>query len=60
VLQHTEEVYKTQPGDPTFLGSLQNAITTMWSELSPEDQEDYVKAAKEWSEDAPPKYIQSR
>lgn len=60
VLQLAEEVSGTEPGHPAFLGALQDATTTLWNEVSPEDQEDYVKAAKEWSEDTPPRDIQSR
>jgi hypothetical protein len=60
VLKLAKEVSGTEPGHPGFLGALQDATTTLWSELSPEDQEDYVQAAKEWSENAPPKHIQSR
>jgi hypothetical protein len=49
-----------EPGDPDFLGALQNATTTLWNKLSPGDQDDYAQAAKEWSEDTPPRHIQSR
>ncbi|KAH9009802.1 hypothetical protein EDB85DRAFT_1902737 [Lactarius pseudohatsudake] len=44
---HSWEFFKTQP-------------TTLWKELSPMDQQDYVKAAREWSEETPPKRVQSR
>jgi hypothetical protein len=47
-------------GDPAFLGCLQDATTYLWKALAPEDREDYASAAKEWSEDVPPKHIQSR
>ncbi|KAH8978646.1 hypothetical protein EDB86DRAFT_3151891 [Lactarius hatsudake] len=60
VLDHVKETSGIEPGDPAFLGALQDATTTLWTELSPEVQEDYVKAAKEWSEETPPKDIQSR
>jgi hypothetical protein len=60
VLQLTEEVSGTEAGHPAFLGALQDATTTLWNELSHEDQKDYVQAAKEWSEETPPRYIQSR
>ncbi|KAH9001968.1 hypothetical protein EDB86DRAFT_2827429 [Lactarius hatsudake] len=60
VLDHVKETSRIEPGDPAFLGALQDATTTLWTELSPEVQEDYVKAAKEWSEETPPKDIQSR
>ncbi|KAH8985347.1 hypothetical protein EDB86DRAFT_2833150 [Lactarius hatsudake] len=56
----SKETSGIEPGDPAFLGALQDATTTLWTELSPEVQEDYVKAAKEWSEETPPKDIQSR
>ena len=48
------------PGHPKFLGALQNATTTLWKALPPGDRDDYTKAAKEWSENTPPKHIQSR
>ncbi|KAH9017597.1 hypothetical protein EDB84DRAFT_1276507, partial [Lactarius hengduanensis] len=60
VLKHAKETFGIKPGDPAFLGALQDATTTLWTELSPEVQEDYVKAAKEWSEETPPKDVQSR
>ncbi|KAH8983595.1 hypothetical protein EDB86DRAFT_3085260 [Lactarius hatsudake] len=60
VLDHVKETSGIEPGDPAFLGALQDTTTTLWTELSPEVQEDYVKAAKEWSEETPPKDIQSR
>ncbi|KAH9012464.1 hypothetical protein EDB84DRAFT_1569213 [Lactarius hengduanensis] len=60
VLKHAKETSGIELGDPAFLGALQDATTTLWTELSPEVQEDYVKAAKEWSEETPPKDVQSR
>jgi hypothetical protein len=60
ILELAKYVSGTEPGHPAFLGALQDATTTLWNELSPEAQEDYVQAAKEWSEDTPPKQIQSR
>jgi hypothetical protein len=49
-----------EPGHPLFLGALQLAITALWNEQPQENQDDYTKAAKEWSEDGPPPHIQSR
>jgi hypothetical protein len=60
VLRLATEVSGTEPGHPGFLGAFQDALTTLWNELSPDDQEEYAQAAKEWSEDAPPSHIQSR
>ncbi|KAH9010548.1 hypothetical protein EDB85DRAFT_2161146 [Lactarius pseudohatsudake] len=60
VLKHAKEASGIEPGDPAFLGALQDTTTTLWTEQSPEVQEDYVKAAKEWSEETPPKHVQSR
>ncbi|KAH9163430.1 hypothetical protein EDB89DRAFT_1912659 [Lactarius sanguifluus] len=48
-----------EPGHPAFLGALQDATTALWNEVSPEDQEEYVNATKEWSEKTPPKHVQS-
>lgn len=59
-MEHAKETSGIAPGDTAFLGALQDATTTLWKELSPEDQEDYVEAAREWSEKTPPKHIQSR
>lgn len=50
----------TEPGHPAFLGALQDATSAMWDDLPDGVQDDYLKAAKKWSEDAPPKHIQSR
>ncbi|KAH9069394.1 hypothetical protein EDB83DRAFT_2314420 [Lactarius deliciosus] len=60
VLELAKEESGTEPGHSAFLGALQDATTTLWNELSVEDQEEYVNAAKEWSEKTPPKHIQSR
>lgn len=60
VLKETRDVSGTEPGHPAFLGALQDATTTLWNKLSPEDKEDYVDAAMEWSQAYPPKHIQSR
>jgi hypothetical protein len=49
-----------EPGDPEFLGALQNALTLLWDGQPPKDREEYFQAAKEWSENHPPKHIQSR
>ncbi|KAH9018652.1 hypothetical protein EDB85DRAFT_1897084 [Lactarius pseudohatsudake] len=60
VLDHVKKTSGIEPGDPAFLGVLQDATTTLWKELSPMDQQDYVKAAREWSEETPLKRVQSR
>jgi hypothetical protein len=60
VLECTRVDSGAEPGDPAFLGALQDATTILWNKLSFEDQEDYVQAAKEWSADQPPSNIQSR
>ena len=48
------------PGHSQFLGALQRATTALWAAVDLEDKEDYVQAAVEWSEQAPPSHIQSR
>ncbi|KAH9167727.1 hypothetical protein EDB89DRAFT_1909818 [Lactarius sanguifluus] len=60
VLEYAKEESGREPGHPAFLGALQDATTALWNEVSPEDQEEYVNAAKEWSEKTPPKHVQSR
>ena len=55
-----KDVSGKEAGDLAFLGALQVATTTLWEVLSALDKEDYLGAAKEWSEDALPKHIQSR
>ena len=47
-------------GALAFLGALQDATTTLWKNTAKADQNDYVLAAKEWSEKSPPPHIQSR
>ncbi|KAH9007820.1 hypothetical protein EDB85DRAFT_2165197 [Lactarius pseudohatsudake] len=59
VLDHVKKTSGIELGDPAFLGVLQDATTTLWKELSPMDQQDYVKAAREWSEETPPKMASS-
>src|ERR1700761_1185108 len=49
-----------EPGALAFLGALQDATTTLWKNTAKADQDDYVHAAKEWSEKSPPSHIQSR
>ena len=49
-----------EPGALAFLGALQDATTTLWKNTAKADQDDYVEAAMEWSEKAPPPHIQSR
>ncbi|KAH9009281.1 hypothetical protein EDB84DRAFT_1571316 [Lactarius hengduanensis] len=60
VLECAKEDSGKEPGDRAFLGALQDATTALWNAVSPEDQEEYVDAANEWSENTPPKHIQSR
>ncbi|KAH9177960.1 hypothetical protein EDB89DRAFT_2064338 [Lactarius sanguifluus] len=60
VLEYAKEESGREPGHPAFLGALQDATTALWNEVSPEDQEEYVNAAKEWLEKTPPKHVQSR
>jgi hypothetical protein len=49
-----------QPGQPGFLGDLQDATTTLLNDLPPKDLEEYAQAAKEWSNESPPPHVQSR
>jgi len=60
VLELAKVVSGKEPGHRSFLGALQDATTTLWNDLSPDVQDDYVRAAIEWSETTPPKHIQSR
>jgi hypothetical protein len=60
VLEQVKKMYKIEPGHPLFVGDLQKTITTLWDRLSPAVQDDYARAAKEWSSDTPPKHIQLR
>ena len=54
------ELSGKEPGQPGFLGALQDATTALLNGLSPEDLEEYAKAAKDWSNESPPPHIQSR
>ena len=54
------EMSGKEPGQPGFLGALQDATTVLLNELSPEDLEEYAQAAKEWSTESPPPHVQSR
>ena len=54
------ETSDLEPGTPAFLGALQDATITLWKNTAKADQDDYVHAAKEWSEKSPPPHIQSR
>jgi len=60
IIELAQEASGFTPGHPKFLGALQNATTKLWKALAPEDREEYSQAAKDWSEKAPPKHIQSR
>ncbi|KAF8265608.1 hypothetical protein EI94DRAFT_1702359 [Lactarius quietus] len=60
VKQRVTEVSGHEPGHPSYLGCLQDATTYLWNALSPNDKEEYVIAASEWSKTTPPKNVQSR
>lgn len=60
ILAHAIETSGLEPGALAFLGALQDATTTLWKTTAMADQDDYVEAAKEWSEKSPPPHIQSR
>ncbi|KAN0126221.1 hypothetical protein V8E53_015266 [Lactarius tabidus] len=60
IIELAKETSGLIPGHLQFLGALQNATTTLWNALAPDDRDDYCKAAKEWSDDTPPKHIQAR
>jgi hypothetical protein len=47
------------PGSQAYLGALQDATTHLWKELACDEQEKYAQLAKEWSDDKPPKHIQT-
>ena len=50
------------PGSQAFLGSLQDATTKLWNELSTAEQQIYiyVNLSKKWSDQFPPPDIQAR
>jgi hypothetical protein len=56
----TENISGAPPGSPAFLGCLQKATTKLWSALSDQEQQRFVRLSKKWSDDAPPAHIQSR
>ncbi len=60
VMMEAEALSGRVPGSPAFLGSLQDATTTLWERLSPADQRIYANLANRWSNDAPPPNIQAR
>ena len=60
ILAHAMETSGLEPGEPAFLGALQDATTALLKQVSISDHADYAKAAEEWSEDSPPRHIQSR
>ena len=60
VLELAKVVSGKKPGHRSFLGALQDATTTLWNDLSPDVQDDYVQAAMEWSNTVPPKDVQRR
>jgi hypothetical protein len=59
-MKHTIDESGYRPGNPEFLGCLQDAITSLWSILSTTDQQKYAALAKQWSEEAPPKEVQCK
>jgi hypothetical protein len=54
------ELSGKEPGQPGFLGALQDATTILLDDLSLEDRQEYTDAAVQWSTEAPPPHIQSR
>ena len=60
VSERAKQDSQLKPGHPKFLGALQRATTTLWTAVHPSDKEDYVQAAKEWSDQSPPSDVQSR
>ena len=60
IIEYAKEESQLMPGHPQFLGALQNATTTLWDAEPPQSKDDYIKAAKDWSNGTPPKDVQSR
>ena len=60
IMELAKQISGSAPGTQEFLGSLQPATTHLWNELSAEEQEGYAETARDWSENTPPNYIQSR
>ncbi|KAN0131057.1 hypothetical protein V8E53_011193 [Lactarius tabidus] len=54
------DVSGKEPGEPGFLGALQDATTSLLDDLTPEDRQEYADAAVEWTAETPPPHIQSR
>jgi hypothetical protein len=54
------EMSGKEPGQPGFLGALQDATTSLLNNLSPEDLEEYAQEARDWTTKSPPPHIQSR
>jgi hypothetical protein len=59
-MELTQQMSGGVPGSQAFLGALQDATTSLWTKLPSEEQERYAKIAKEWSEDRPPRHIQTK
>lgn len=60
VMKEAAVMSGARPGSQAFLGSLQDATSKLWKELSDKDQEEYAETASEWSDNAPPPKIQAR
>jgi hypothetical protein len=60
VMTEAEEMSGALPGSRAFLGSLQDATTKLWKELSDNEQQLYVRLASKWSDEPPPANIQAR
>ena len=60
IMAHAVETSGLEPGALALLGALQDATTALWKNTAMADQDNYVQAAKEWSEKSPPPHIQSR
>lgn len=60
IIVKATELSGKQPGQPGFLGALQDATTYLLNDLSPEDLDEYVQAARDWSEESPPRNVQAR
>lgn len=60
IMKLTQKMSKSAPGTRDFLSLLQPATTSLWNDLSVEEQEHYAEIARDWSENAPPNHIQSR
>ena len=60
VMMEAQLMLGALPGSQAFLGSLQDATTKLWNELSTAEQQIYVNLSKKWSDQFPPPDIQAR